>query len=334
MPEVAAPDRRQAMTEHDLQTALRGALPASAMEDNRIARCGGCGAELEIEDRVEATTCPFCATPVVPSPQTHRQIRPQAVLPFALTEKEARDSMTKWLGSLWFAPNGLQQYARKGRQLIGIYTPFWTYDADSYSRYTGMRGDAYYETQTVTVMVDGRPQRQQQQVRKIRWSRVGGNVARQFDDVLVIGSTSLPREHTEALAPWQLDRLQPYDPDYMSGFQAEAYTVPLEQGHAWARQIMEAQIAMDVRRDIGGDEQRIERIQTDWSAETFKHILLPVWTAAYKYNGKSYRFVVNGQTGAVKGERPYSIWKIAFAVLCALIVMGLFAYFSEAAGYR
>ena len=66
----------------------------------------------------------------------------------------------------------------------------------------------------------------------------------------------------------------------------------------------------DVRHDIGGDVQRIDSINTDYSAETFKHILLPVWMAAYKYGGKSYRFLVNGQTGEVQGERPYSWWKI------------------------
>ena len=73
-----------------------------------------------------------------------------------------------------------------------------------------------------------------------------------------------------------------------------------------------------------------DSIDTDWSQETFKHILLPVWTAAYKYNGKSFRFVVNGQTGKVQGERPWSAWKIAFAVLLALIVAAAAYYIAEA----
>ena len=81
--------------------------------------------------------------------------------------------------------------------------------------------------------------------------------------------------------------------------------------------------------DIGGDEQRIDRVDTDHSAETFKHILLPVWMAAYNYNGRSYRFVVNGQTGRVQGERPWSAWKIAFAVIAAAIVAGGFAYLGQ-----
>ena len=92
---------------------------------------------------------------------------------------------------------------------------------------------------------------------------------------------------------------------------------------------MAAQIAMDVRRDIGGDEQRIDQINTAHSAETFKHILLPIWMAAYKYNGKTFRFVVNGQTGKVQGERPWSAWKIAFAVVLAAIVIGGVVYLNQ-----
>ena len=96
---------------------------------------------------------------------------------------------------------------------------------------------------------------------------------------------------------------------------------------------MNGVIAMDVRRDIGGDEQRVEQVRSDFSAETFKHILLPIWMAAYKYNGKSYRFTVNGQSGRVQGERPYSVWKIALAVIAAAILAAAVAYFANQGGY-
>jgi hypothetical protein len=92
----------------------------------------------------------------------------------------------------------------------------------------------------------------------------------------------------------------------------------LADGHGEARDRMSNVIVHDVRRDIGGDEQRVHDVDTDWRDETFKHILLPVWMAAYKYNGKSYRFLVNGQTGEVQGERPWSIWKIALVVIVVL----------------
>jgi hypothetical protein len=277
---------------------------------------------VEFDPAVHATECPFCATPVVADTGTHRHIKPRGVLPFALTEPAAHEAMNKWLGGLWFAPNGLRDYARKGRRMQGIYVPYWTYDADTRSAYTGERGTVYYETHTV--MRDGKPQRVQ--VAKVRWQPARGQVARFFDDVLVLASTSLPKSFTDALQPWDLAELEPYAPEYLAGFRAEAYAVPLEDGFREARQIMDGVIARDVRFDIGGDRQRIHQISTKVSDVTFKHILLPVWLAAYKYRGQTYRFVVNGRTGKVQGERPYSAAKIAFAVIAGALIAAAIGY--------
>ena len=76
-------------------------------------------------------------------------------------------------------------------------------------------------------------------------------------------------------------------------------------------------IRTDVNRAIGGDQQLIQRLHTNHSDTTFKHLLLPLWTAAFNFRGKTYRFVVNGRNGKTRGERPYSIIKIAVAVVCA-----------------
>ena len=118
----------------------------------------------------------------------------------------------------------------------------------------------------------------------------------------------------------------PYSPEYLAGFQAEGYSVDLEQGFVEAREKMDRVIARDVRFDIGGDRQRIHSIDTTLRDITFKHILLPVWMAAYKYRGKSYRFVINARTGQVQGERPYSAWKIAFAALIGLAIAAGIGY--------
>lgn len=321
----ALPARSSALEELDLNAALANNLSRSKTEEVRITACPSCGAQVEFQGATHATQCPFCATPVAVGTGTQRMIKPQAVLPFAIAERQGREAMTRWLGNLWFAPNGLVEYARKGRTLSGIYVPYWTFDAATRSRYVGARGDYYYETQTV--VING--ERRQQQVRKTRWSRASGWVQRRFDDVLVLASKSLPRRYTDDLAPWDLGKLMPYSADYLAGFTSEGYTVLLPEGQQIARQEMAQQIHMDVRRDIGGDEQRVEQVDTEHSAETFKHILLPIWMAAYKYNGKSYRFVINGQSGKVQGERPYSAWKIAFAVLAAAIVIGGFILLSE-----
>jgi predicted RNA-binding Zn-ribbon protein involved in translation (DUF1610 family) len=304
--------------ELDFQTALRDRLPAQEIEETRVAKCTSCGAQVELGTDRHATECPFCASPVVTDTGTHRHIKPRALLPFSIDEGAAHRAMTDWLGRLWFAPSGLQDYARKGRRMQGIYVPYWTFDADTTSQYRGERGTVYYEIRTVTQ--NGK--RKQIQVAKVRWRAVSGRVARFFDDVLVLASHSLPKRYTDALEPWDLSALIPYAPEYLAGFRAEGYSLDIEEGFTEARDKMDAIIARDVRFDIGGDRQRIHAIDTDLRDVTFKHILLPVWLAAYRFRGRTYRFVVNARTGRVQGERPWSAWKIAVAVALGLAVAG------------
>ena len=323
IPTEAPRSRAKALQELDLAKGLRDDLSSGEMVEVRTTSCPNCGAQVEITGATHATECPFCATPVVLDTGTRRHIKPQALLPFVFTEAEARKAMVAWMGSLWFAPGTLLEYARKGRAMNGVYVPFWTFDADTSSRYSGERGEYYYETRTVQVRVNGKMETRQEQVRKTRWYPTSGRVARDFDDVLIMASRSLPERLGDELTPWDLGALTPYNPEFLAGFQAEGYTVSLADGDAEAKDRMSDVIRQDVRRDIGGDEQRIHSVDTDWSDETFKHILLPIWMAAYKYNGKSYRFLVNGQTGEVQGERPWSVWKIAsLVILIAALALG------------
>jgi len=315
-------DPDTAHVEHDFDAVLRGLSGDAQYEETKVMTCQSCGAQTEFPEGTQAAACPFCDTPFVTSTGIHRHIKPAGVVPFQLDERTARTAMTTWLGRLWFAPNGLREYARKGRALTGIYVPYWTFDADTKSAYTGQRGDAYYVT--VRVTVNGKSQTRQ--VRKISWSRASGRVARFFDDILVLASKSLPKRYTDALEPWDLAALTTYQAQFLSGFAAEGYQVELPDGFTEAQAVMARQIERDIRVDIGGDEQRISSVDTDTRDIRFKHVLLPVWMAAYKYRDKTYRFVVNGQSGKVQGERPWSAWKIAFAVVLGLIVAGAIGY--------
>lgn len=308
-----------AIAELDFEQALDNLLPQGEVEEIRVLNCSNCGAQVEYEERIHSKECPFCATPVVTDTGTHRHIKPKGVLPFALNEDAAREAMTDWLGSLWFAPNGLTQYARKGRRLQGIYVPYWTFDADTRTSYTGARG-------TVHRTGSGKNRKT-----TVRWRNVSGRVARFFDDVLVLASASLPRRFTDALEPWDLSALEPYQPAYLAGFRAEGYQIELRNAFDIARGRMDAIIRRDIKFDIGGDRQRIFQVKTAVSNVTFKHVLLPVWMAAYRYRGKSYRFVVNARTGRVRGERPWSAWKIAFAVIVVAILAAAAGYFAALA---
>jgi ribosomal protein S27E len=308
--------------ELDYQAALRDQLPEAELETTQVMTCPNCGAQVDFEPAIHAKECPFCATPVVTGTGEDRHIKPKALMPFVLDEKAARAAMKSWLGRLWFAPSGLNRYARHGRKMDGIYIPHWTFDAQTRSRYSGLRGIVYYEQRVV--VRDGK--RETVPVAKVRWTPARGAVQRAFDDVLVLASRSLPKGFGDGLLPWDLSRLVPYNPEYIAGFRAEAYTVEIDEAYNEARSYMDRVIERDVRFDIGGDRQQIHQIDTEVSDVTFKHVLLPVWIAAYRFQGKSYRFLVNGQTGRVQGERPWSAWKIAIAVLLALAAAAIIGY--------
>ena len=317
--------RDEALRELDYAAALADAIDAADIETTQAIPCESCGAEVAFEGPQTARDCPFCAAPLVAEPRAHRHFRPKAVAPFLIPEREAREALHRWLGSRWFAPGDLVERVRAGRPMTGVYLPYWTFDADTRSSYAGERGDVHYVTRWVTVRKKGVARRVKRRVPQVRWSRRSGRVSRHFDDVLVLASNSLPPSLTFKLTAegaFDLGGLVPYAPEYLAGFGAEAYGVDLEQGYASAKATMAYTIRRDVRMDIGGDRQRIHRIDTDHSDVTFKHVLLPVWVAVYRYRGKVFRYLVNGRTGAVMGERPWSWWKIALAAVAALIVGG------------
>ena len=319
--------------ELDLHAALRElqTAPTVAAEEARIS-CPNCAASFSLESHVHAGDCPFCGTTVVTGTGRARPIKPRGLLPFAITASQAKQAYARWLETLWFAPSALKQYARSDEGLAGMYIPYWTYDSDTRTAYAGQRGDVYYVTERYSTVRDGRRVTETRQVPKIRWTPVAGRTARHFDDVLVGATHTLPRKITDWLEPWDLEALVPYQEDWLSGFGSEVYQVDLDEGFIVARKIMDRLIRQDVRHVIGGDQQRITRLATTHSRTTFKHVLLPIWSAGYQYNGKTYRFVVNGRSGKVQGERPWSAWKIGLAVLAGLLALLLFVLLADASG--
>jgi len=330
IPDAATgPWEKPALREIDLATTLAERAGATDFEETETVACPGCGAEIGLDAGTLAEQCPFCATPLSRrNLHRHRHPRPQGVLPFAITEPEARARMKAWLGGLWFAPSGLRRYAEAGRPLAGVYLPHYTYDAAAEADYAGFRGDAYYVTQMVPVRRGKGMSMQPRQVRKIRWTPVSGRLARDFDDVLVSASDTLGALGTgaEVFPGWDLQGLRPYAPDFLAGFRAEAPALELGAGFKQAGAAMEGALAAEARARIGGDAQRLTSLSARFERVTFKHVLLPVWLAAYRYGNRPYRVVVNGRTGAVTGERPYSAWKIAIAVVAGLAVAALVAF--------
>ncbi|MEN3356240.1 MAG: hypothetical protein V7637_222 [Mycobacteriales bacterium] len=281
-----------------------------------VYKCQGCGAQTETSDL--STRCQFCGAPLIADPGAVQLIAPEAVLPFQVPRERVREVFKKWVTSRWFAPSSLKKVAAT-EQLTGTYLPHWTYDSATTTRYAGQRGQHYYETETY--VEDG--QQKTRQVQRTAWYPASGTVSRDFDDVLVPATTTLPANRLAKLGPWVLSRAVSFQRDYLSGYRTLRYDVEADTGLESAKQQMQKVIQEDCRRDIGGDEQRVSSMNTRYGALMFKLILLPVWLAAYMHAGKTWQVQVNASTGEVMGDRPYSALKIFAATVAATILLAL-----------
>lgn len=282
--------------------------------DTQEVRCASCGANVVFQGTLTSQVCPYCASPLQRD-QVHdadNRIPVDAVLPFLIPRERAAQSLRNWVKSLWFTPNDFQHEGVQGK-FQGCYYPYYTFDAITYTRWAGERGEHEWETEQ-----QGNETRQ---VRRTRWIRCSGAFERVFDDVLVLAIRDDRAALLQRLAPWPLHKCQPYSPHLLAGFFARTYDVSLEQGFALGRERMEAAIQADIQREIGGDEQRIIWHKTAYRAITFKHVLLPVWLMAYRYRGKVYRVTINAATGEVQGERPWSWVKILVFISIVLFVL-------------
>ena len=298
--------------EYDLASALNHLERHSEQEINKEVKCNKCAATFKMTPYSFSSNCPYCGTPAITD--FVKEITPESLLPFQVSQKEAREKFKKWIGSLWLAPSKLKKFLDGNERLKGYYLPHWTYDADTTSHYQGQRGDIYYVTVERTVVVNGRQERRRVQEPRIRWTPVSGTVYDSFDDITIGASKTISHTILENLAPWHTSHLVPFNEKYLLGFDAEEYTIGLDNGFELAKVKMNRVIRQHIRRDIGGDQQQINYLQTKYANSSYKNVLFPLWTAKFRWKNKTYNYAINAQTGKVVGERPYSWLKIAMIV--------------------
>ncbi|MBI3761221.1 MAG: TFIIB-type zinc ribbon-containing protein [Chloroflexi bacterium] len=319
---------QKAVNERDLTAVLSDAGKARGYgRETKSVNCKNCGATTQMDPSVVSTQCPFCgSTQVLEQKPDPNIVQPESLIPFQLTSDRAYDNYRKWLGKGFFRPRGVLKQSGS-TQIQGVYLPFWTFDAHAESRWTAESGDYYYETEEYTTVEDGKTVRKTRQVQKVRWYPTSGHHSDDYDDVLVSGTTSGDQKMLQKIYPFDTSKLVPYQPQYLSGWAAEAYRIPL--GDAW--QQGQGIIGDDERgkcdRQVPGDTHRSLDVRTQLSDTTFKHVLLPVFLANYRYNSKPYQFMVNGQTGEVQGQAPVDWVKVAIVVVIALAILLAVAYF-------
>lgn len=304
------------LIEHPLEEAVAEAPKHRAEEiDKKVFDCGSCGSKFMVASDQVKVTCGFCGSSNVNLEAfDHQYIKPAGIIPFAISEHQAKAQFKKWIKRGWFHPSKLKKLA-KVEGLHGIYIPFWTYDAQTISQWSGQAGFYYYETRRIRV----NGQMQTQQVQRTRWEHRSGTLRHFFDDVLIVASKELNQQDITRIFPYRLDEVVNYDPKLMLGWEGEIYNLEVDAGYQKADRIMDRRLHDLCSYELGGDTQRMLGVSTEKYLRTFKHIILPLWISSYTYNGKIYHFTINGQTGKVGGKKPLSYWKIALAILIGIL---------------
>ena len=318
--EIAKPENEQDQLaeEIDFESALeRGNFNWG--EEKKIVICSACAGE-SVYDALEiANVCPYCGSNHLMESSAENALAPNGICPFQVTREQADSNFKKWIKSRWFAPNEARRKA-KADAFNGVYLPYWTFDTKTASQYTAEYGidrevkDSDGKSRTVT-----------------DWYPTRGFYQEFIDDCLVRATTRYREDLLRKVEPFNTGKSLAYNKEYLTGYVAERYSIGLEDGWEIAQKDIHHQLEQSIRnvvtRQYHADSVRNVRFSTTHSNITYKYVMLPLWVSSFRYKDKIYQFLVNGQTGKVGGQSPLSPIKVTLAIIFALIVLVIAAFF-------
>lgn len=286
--------------------------------DRKEMACQRCGAQISVPPDTLAYTCPFCGSNKV----LHREplqdvLRPRFLIPFKIDLQTCRETTRAWLGSSWMTPAELRDAARVDH-FTPIYIPYWTFDSTCKARWKAQVGKEVRERYYANGEWHERT--------RIVWNWESGKVEKFFDDMLVPGTARLNLATLGKTDNFNVSELTLYEPRFLAGMQAQAYDIPLEQAWEAARQIMRERTRQLCLDRASTSHVRDFSMSLDFCDESWRYILVPIYTSVYSYQGKSYQIILNGQTGKLAGPRPVDwnkVWMVIAAILAPGVLLGL-----------
>lgn len=283
--------------------------------ETKTIMCERCGAEMVFDALQVASECPYCGSNQLMEANDKKTLAPGGVVPFTIDSETASANFKNWIGKKFFCPKLAKESARPDA-FTGIYLPYWTFDAQTNSSYTAKYGkdrtvkNSDGSSKTVT-----------------DWSNTSGLYNEFFDDELVLGSDRHDSAMLKGLEPFNTADNKAYKAEYLAGFGAERYTIGLKSAWDVAKTSITKKLNGKITSKILSDNQANHvkdlNIKTSFSKLTYKYLMLPIWCSSFSYEGKTYQFMVNGQTGKVYGKSPVSKIKVIIVILSVLIILGL-----------
>ena len=286
-------------------------------EGMKAYNCPSCGAQLICDATTAATSCPYCGNPTVVPGQFAGTKKPDLIIPFKLSKEDAVKALSAhYKGKPLLAKAFSNQ--NHIEEIQGVYVPFWLFDgtADADVNYEATRSHVR-ETPRERIITT-------EHYNVYRSGQVG------FSNVPVDASSKMPDAHMDSIEPYDYSALTRFSTAYLPGFLADKYDVEQED--------------CSRRADVRCEESALEAMAstvTGYESVTplghdvrlhrgkVKYALLPVWMLSTKWNGQTFLFAMNGQTGKLIGDLPVSKGRFwgwfgaIFAPLAALLALFL-----------
>jgi DNA-directed RNA polymerase subunit RPC12/RpoP len=285
-------------------------------------KCQQCGAEVATDPTQRSYVCPFCDSTYVLefSPDETGRQPPEFVIGFSITPDQAQAAFHHWLRkNTWFRPGDLA-VASVADKLKGVYLPFWSFTMLAQSQWQAQIGEHWYRTETYTTTdAKGRTTTHTRQVQETEWWPLAGRHHRFYSGYLVSGSKGLPHKESLRIQPFQLPALKRYEPYYLAGWLAEEYSIGREEALTICQNEFQRQEQANIARFLPGDTHSSLQARTEFSSISSDLCLMPIYILSYRYRDKVYRFLLNGQTGKMDGDKPLSGKRIAAAIIAAVL---------------
>lgn len=260
----------------------------------RVYSCPSCGAELICDETTAATSCPYCGNPTVIPGQFHGGLKPDYVIPFKLDKEDAIAALKKYYKGKKLLP---KTFSEKNHieEIKGVYVPFWLFDGKA-------SADISYHATRVHNQVQG-----DYMVIITEHYKVRRGASVRFSKVPVDASSKMPDAHMDSIEPYDYSELKEFSTAYLPGFMADKYDVSEADCKNRVTERAGNSIETMVNSTAAGyttciPEQKSVRVTPDKA----KYVLLPVWMLSTRWNGRSYLFAMNGQTGKFIGDLPIS----------------------------
>ena len=275
----------------------------------RAYSCTSCGAELICEQSTAATICPYCSNPTIIPSQFEGILRPDYVVPFRKSREEAVNALKSYYGGRILLPGSFGK-TNHIEEIQGVYVPFWMFSGsvDASAVYEGVQEEKRTQGDV--------------EITTSRFYEVRRKGRLDFDKIPADASTRMPDDLMDSIEPYDYKELQPFAMSYLPGFVADKYDVDemacRERAEKRARNTAQEALRNTVK---GYSKVNARSHEEKVTFSRTRYALMPVWLLSTKWNGRTFLFAMNGQTGRMTGDLPVSnpkAWGI-FAVLTAVL---------------